>query len=190
MKTSTKLYDNKEYDKAVNIFSSLGNYEDSDKMVNECKYGSAVLLYDNGDFKKARDKFLLLKNYKDSGTYAEDAKWEMLAEKYPYTDNEDDANVYFSDNPNLKNLKIMIWTTKEKDGITLQYISDNTADGGVKSTITTTVYRDSDDATAISSDFFPNRSSKDVYCADYKPSQYIDEANDKLNWVDPSHTSS
>ena len=65
-KKATKLYNNGEWDEAIEIFESLGSYEDSKEMVNACNYEKATELYENKDYDEAIEIFTELSDYEDS----------------------------------------------------------------------------------------------------------------------------
>ena len=65
-KKATKLYNNGEWDEAIEIFESLGSYEDSKDMVNACNYEKATELYENKEYDEAIEIFESLGEYKDS----------------------------------------------------------------------------------------------------------------------------
>lgn len=54
------------YDKAIDKFSALNGYLDSDEKIKECLYNKALDYYMNGDLDKAADQFRDLDDYKDS----------------------------------------------------------------------------------------------------------------------------
>lgn len=57
------------YSEAELIFTALGDYKDSAKMVNECKYQSAAELLENGEYDLAERAFERLGDYSDSRGY-------------------------------------------------------------------------------------------------------------------------
>ena len=65
-KKATKLYNNGEWNEAIEIFESLGSYEDSKDMVNACNYEKATELYENKEYDEAIEIFESLGEYKDS----------------------------------------------------------------------------------------------------------------------------
>lgn len=67
-KKAVKAYAKEDYDTAREIFSELGNYEDSATMVKACDYEIACQLLDSGKQEEALALFEVLGNYKDSAT--------------------------------------------------------------------------------------------------------------------------
>lgn len=64
-KANTYL-ENGDYSEAELIFTALGDYKDSAKMVSKCKYQSAVKLLENGEYDLAERAFERLDGYSDS----------------------------------------------------------------------------------------------------------------------------
>lgn len=60
------LYANGEWDQAVEIFMDLGNYKDSQSMIQKSYYSKAKELAENGDYDTAIDIFTSLGNYENS----------------------------------------------------------------------------------------------------------------------------
>ena len=65
-KKPTELYEQGNYAEAGEIFSKLGNYEDSADKANECKYQEASALLQNSDYDAAKELFSALGDYGDS----------------------------------------------------------------------------------------------------------------------------
>lgn len=65
-KKATELYEQGNYAEAGEIFSKLGNYEDSADKANECKYQEASALLQNSDYDAAKELFSALGDYGDS----------------------------------------------------------------------------------------------------------------------------
>ena len=66
-----KAYDNGEYAEARDLFSELGDYEDSAKMVKDCDYRIAKRAMDNEDYEAALKTFEKLDKFLDDyyGTF-------------------------------------------------------------------------------------------------------------------------
>ncbi|MBD5383999.1 MAG: TIR domain-containing protein [Ruminococcaceae bacterium] len=58
--------ENGDYSEAELIFTALGDYKDSAKMVSECKYRSASAMLENGEYDMAERAFERLDGYSDS----------------------------------------------------------------------------------------------------------------------------
>lgn len=63
---ATALFREGNYDEAELLFTVLGEYKDSAKMVNECKYQSAAALLKSGEFDMAQRAFERLGKYSNS----------------------------------------------------------------------------------------------------------------------------
>lgn len=61
--SAIKLVEEKNYTEAIEIFTSLGEYEDSQKQIEECKYQNALLLIEAEDFTAAKTALEELKGY-------------------------------------------------------------------------------------------------------------------------------
>ena len=61
-----KLKESGSYQEAIEIFTELGDYEDSADQITDCRYLAAVKTMTDGDYDKAIEKFTALKGYKDS----------------------------------------------------------------------------------------------------------------------------
>ena len=79
-KKATKLYNNGEWDEAIEIFESLGSYEDSEDMVNVCNYEKATELYENGEYGEAIKIFSDLSGYSDSTEMIAKCKWSLFVD--------------------------------------------------------------------------------------------------------------
>lgn len=75
--SAKQLMEEKQYEQAIEKFSALGNYEDSELLIKECqsgiktlplenKYNGALDLKRKGEFKEAIELFRKLGDYKDS----------------------------------------------------------------------------------------------------------------------------
>lgn len=58
-----------DYQEAINLFKSLGNYENSESNLLDSKYELAKQTYDNGDYQSAMDMFQELDDYKESEVF-------------------------------------------------------------------------------------------------------------------------
>ena len=74
----TKAFDSGDYSQAVEIFSTLEGYKDSDSYLKQAtlavNYAEAVDAYDSGNYSRAVEVFSTLKDYKDSKKYLSQAK--------------------------------------------------------------------------------------------------------------------
>jgi len=61
--SAVELQENKNYSEAITKFEELGDYEDSEKRIKECKYQNALLLIEAEDFSGAKGLLSELKGY-------------------------------------------------------------------------------------------------------------------------------
>ncbi len=73
---------NKEFDKAIEIFTEIGDYSDSSEQIIVCKYSKAVSLMDSGKYEEALAVFEELGDYSDSKTQIEKCVNESNRMKY------------------------------------------------------------------------------------------------------------
>ena len=65
-KKAISLYNEGQYDQAIALFQSLGQYEDSTDMVKMCQYAKAAKLFSEKKYTEAEVIFTGLQEYKDS----------------------------------------------------------------------------------------------------------------------------
>lgn len=82
-KKATELYNNGQYAEAAEIFTKLGDYEDSADMVLACQYGEAKALYEAGDYEGALEKFEGIREYEDSAEYIAKANMRSWSRPIP-----------------------------------------------------------------------------------------------------------
>ncbi len=61
--SALELIESKNYTEAIEIFTELGEYEDSQEKIKECKYQNALLLIDAEDYSEAKALLEELKGY-------------------------------------------------------------------------------------------------------------------------------
>ncbi len=93
-----KLMEEKNFDEAVNLFESLGDYKDSKEMVKECKYRKANQMIAGNQYELAYNLLSQIKDYKDSAEMLTHFVWkhqkalnnreEGLFNNYTYTYDE------------------------------------------------------------------------------------------------------
>ena len=81
------LMHSKKYEDAIEIFSELDGYKDSETKINECNYKIAVKLMDDEKFEEAREIFLSL------GEHGESAQMAITAAQYMLIDYLDGKEV-------------------------------------------------------------------------------------------------
>ena len=79
--TAVSLMEQKKYEEAIDAFTALGNYKDSDNQIKDCAYQIAVSLMEQEKFGEAIDAFTALGNYKDSAKQIEAANQLLALEK-------------------------------------------------------------------------------------------------------------
>lgn len=94
-KKATELYEQGSYAEAGEIFSKLGNYEDSADKANECKYQEASALLQNSDYDAAKELFSALGDYGDSADKVKFCDYKKAA-KLLADDDYDAAKAIFS----------------------------------------------------------------------------------------------
>lgn len=94
-KKATELYEQGSYAEAGEIFSKLGNYEDSADKANECKYQEASALLQNSDYDDAKELFSALGDYGDSADKVKFCDYKKAA-KLLADDDYDAAKAIFS----------------------------------------------------------------------------------------------
>ncbi len=60
------LAEDGNYAEAIEIFTALEDYKDSETQINECNYNNAINLVNSGNYKEALEIFKALDDYKDS----------------------------------------------------------------------------------------------------------------------------
>ena len=82
--------ENGNYQEAKEIFTSLGDYQDSQKMLKECEneivYQEAISLEENKQYEEAIKLFISLRTYKGSSTHAEKARVKYIEQLYEQAD--------------------------------------------------------------------------------------------------------
>ncbi len=74
------LMHSKKYEDAIEIFSELDGYKDSETKINECNYKIAVKLMDDEKFEDALELFTELGKYKDSKTKINECNYAIANE--------------------------------------------------------------------------------------------------------------
>ena len=76
-KHAEELFNNAEYSEALEIYTSLGDYEDSQEKAILCKYKTAETLYENQQYDEAIILYQELGDYEDSKTKASSCEREI-----------------------------------------------------------------------------------------------------------------
>ncbi len=93
-KTANEMMENGEYMSAMDIYISLGDYEDSSDKINECKYKYAVECMNRGDYEQASCLFEELGSYNDSVVKLQQAKYGIATVKFAERDYASAAEVF------------------------------------------------------------------------------------------------
>ena len=112
-KKATKLYNNGEWDEAIEILESLGSYEDSKDMVNACNYEKATELYENKDYDEAIEIFESLGSYEDSKEMVNACNYGKATELYE-NKNYDEAIEIFTELSDYEDSESMIANCKRR----------------------------------------------------------------------------
>lgn len=74
---AVKLYNAQDYDKALEIFTELGEYEDSAQLITRCKYWIAIEAMEYGRYDSAMEQFQALNGYEDSAERITECKYQL-----------------------------------------------------------------------------------------------------------------
>lgn len=69
--------DNGDYDEAYYLFWDLGNFKDSEVMVQECLYQEATAALNNQEFEEAHELFIYLGDYSNSAEMALETRYQQ-----------------------------------------------------------------------------------------------------------------
>lgn len=75
-KKAMGLYEAGSYSEACEIFTQLGDYEDSAEMVTACRYGLAMEAYDSADYEQAGKLFAELGDYQNSADMVLECRYQ------------------------------------------------------------------------------------------------------------------
>lgn len=88
---AVQRYNARQYEKAAELFSQLGNYEDAPELLNDCHYWMAMELMEAENYEEALPRFMKLGKYEDSAQRVQECKYQMAIaafEEENYTDAE------------------------------------------------------------------------------------------------------
>lgn len=81
-----KLYEENNYDEAIEILKTLQDYNNGAELLNvvetEKEYSEAVELLNNGKYNQAIEKFSKIKDFEDSNEKIDEAKYKLALEYY------------------------------------------------------------------------------------------------------------
>ncbi len=92
---ASNFLENKNYNYAIYIFDSLGDFKNSEEMVAEANYQKAIDFFDNKNFDDAIKTFSYIETYRDSSTKIKEAIYQ-IAEIYLHENNYLEAIELFS----------------------------------------------------------------------------------------------
>lgn len=78
-KKAESLCEEERWSEAAEIFTSLGDYEDSAQRVKECNYNIAEDLFDDQKYEQAKEAFEALGDYSDSQVRVYDCNYQMAS---------------------------------------------------------------------------------------------------------------
>lgn len=81
-KKAMSLYEGGQYLEAAEIFSALGEYEDSAAMATECTYLQAGSLAESGEYADAIALYETILDHKDSADKLAEAKYALMVQQY------------------------------------------------------------------------------------------------------------
>ncbi len=81
-KKAASFYDSGDFEAAIEIFTELGDYKDSQERLVDCRFHYGQQLYDHGDFEAAIEIFAELGDYKDSQERLADCRFDYGKELY------------------------------------------------------------------------------------------------------------
>ncbi len=104
-----KCLEEKDFDRAIDTFTALGDYKDSKTQLKESKYQSGIADIESKNFDEAINTFTYLEDYKDSETQLKESKYQSAINDMESED-FDKAQETFSD---LNNYRDSAEKTKE-----------------------------------------------------------------------------
>lgn len=85
-KEACSLMESGDYQKALSIFTELGEYKESAQMVTACEYGIACTLLESGDYEAAMEAFVKLGKYEDSAEKVLECRYQMAVSSFDLED--------------------------------------------------------------------------------------------------------
>lgn len=101
------MYEEGQYEQAVELFESLGDYKDSQDMILACKYEEAKSLLESADYEAAKNIFSDLGSYEDSETMVIDCDYQQGKALFE-AENYKSAREIFVDLGSYKNSEAMM----------------------------------------------------------------------------------
>ena len=95
------LYNAQDYAAAAEIFSALGDYEDSPALHTDCQYWMAVALAQQGNFRDALPRFQALGNHENSAQWVTECQYQNAIAAFN-ENNFKDAEILFGETQEYK----------------------------------------------------------------------------------------
>lgn len=93
---AVQLYNARQYDKAIDRFQELGDYEDSAALFTASHYWAAMERMEDGNYAEALPRFLKLGDYEDSRQRVTECKYQLGIQAFE-AGNYTEATHYFQD---------------------------------------------------------------------------------------------
>ncbi len=93
-KDAMSLYEDGDYDEALDAFEAMGDYKDAPDMINACNYGKAMDLFDDEKYEKALKAFDKLGDYKDAKEQMKACSYEIALELLKDQEYEEAAEAF------------------------------------------------------------------------------------------------
>lgn len=93
---AVQLYNARQYDKAIDRFYELGDYEDSAALFTASHYWAAMERMEAGNYAEALPRFLKLGNYEDSAQRVTECRYQLGIQSFE-AGNYSEAESYFRD---------------------------------------------------------------------------------------------
>lgn len=90
------LYNKGKFDDAAEIFSELGDYEDSAALSTLSHYWAAITLAEEGNYEEALPRFLKLGDYEDSAQRVTECTYQIAVSEFE-AGNYTDAQIHFAE---------------------------------------------------------------------------------------------
>ena len=98
---AVRLYNNRAYDAAADIFYTLGDYADSAELHTRSQYWAAVDLMEQGDYQRALPRFLKLTDYEDAADRVVECKYQLAIAAFD-SGELNDAERMFLEHPDYR----------------------------------------------------------------------------------------
>ena len=87
-KQANMFFDAGYYDKAMEMYTLLGNYKDSEEKLQQCQYQMALQLQDSGEYDRAAAIFQQIQDVADSAQRAKECNYQIAMDCFRSTDFE------------------------------------------------------------------------------------------------------